>query len=283
MTQGSSHRMKISRVSALRLVSYVAPVVALVALAWQHWQAEPLAHASSQIAVVEQPLIQQLTESPEFQAVTDRTTELGAEEMPAYWQLVRDAEDTSFEELKCQPHVQASYSQLLQSPETFRGQLLQKELNVRRVLAYDVEQGTRPTQRLYEVWGWADDAPGNLYVMVTTELPDGMKIGASVFERAKFCGYFFKLQGYIPAGAEAKLAPRAAPLLIGRMIRGTLPTRSFASEKDWWRIGIGSLLVVSLIGSFVSRAFYFKSAKPAHSDSPATPNDQLFEEWLEQS
>jgi hypothetical protein len=67
------------------------------------------------------------------------------------------------------------------------------------------------------------------------------------------------------------------------MMRGTIPTRSFASEKDWWRIGIGSLLVVSLIGSFVSRTFSIKSPKSAHSDSLTPANDQLFEEWLEQS
>ncbi len=120
-------------------------------------------------------------------------------------------------------------------------------------------------------------------MIVTPDLPAGIKIGASVFERVKFCGYFFKLQGYLPAGVEAKLAPRAAPFLIGRMIRVISPTRAFANDKDWWRIGIGSLLVVSLIGSFVSRTYYFKSEKPAPLENQTAVENQLFEEWLEQA
>jgi hypothetical protein len=201
--------------------------------------------------------------------------------MPAYWQLLTSVEQESFKSLQRKPAVNADFGRLLQSPAAFRGQPLHVNLNVRRILAYEVDGSPLQSKRLYEVWGWLDDAPDQLYVVVTTDLPEGMAVGATVHERAEVCGYFFKLQGYLPAGAETRMAPLAAPLLVGKMIRSVPPKLAFAHEKDWWRVGLGTILIISLAGSFASRSFLVKAPRRV-TKSTDPVEAELFEEWLQE-
>ncbi len=273
--------------NCFRLVTYLAlPVVVLVVLAGQRWQSPVAANLQGETASensLPDELVQRSTvqESPEFQAVTDRTTELGAEEMPAYWQLLASVERETFKSLQRKQVVNADFNSLLQTPATFRGQPMHVQLNVRRILAYEVDGSPLQTKRLYEVWGWLDEQPENLYVVVTADLPEGMIVGATVHERAEVCGYFFKLQGYLPAGAETRMAPLAAPLLVGKMIRSVPPKFAFAHEKDWWRVGLGTILIISLAGSFASRSFLVKA--PRGVTKATDPVEaELFEEWLHQ-
>src|SRR5690606_5379208 len=141
-------------------------------------------------------------------------------------------------------------SHLLQAPQNFRGSALQLTLNIRRVLGYEVTDSTQQFNRLYEVWGWLDGAPEQLVVVVTPELPEGIGVGTTIHERATVGGYFLKLQGYLPAGAETRMTPLAAPLLIGRLEKCRQPQFAFAHNQDWWRLGAGTLLALSLVGSF---------------------------------
>jgi hypothetical protein len=215
-----------------------------------------------------------LAETAEFQVVTDRTTELGAEEMPAYWRLLKEAENTPTEQLQ-QDSREVEFASLMNTPGEFRGQAVQANLNVRRVLAYEVAGSPLESDELYEIWGWRDGEPNQLYVVVTNELPVGMPVGEVVHERAKVFGYFLKLQGYLPAGAEKRMSPLAAPLVLGHVVRCETPRIAFAHGKDWWRVGLGSVLIVSLVGSFVSRSYLVKPPKVA--DSHAARD---FEDWL---
>ncbi len=270
-------------------VRLALPLAVLLVLAWQYQQAPNAKNVenTSRGAIaasgdrLQKSANQDSAEAPEFQAITDRTTELGAEEMPAYWQLLRNAEQESFEQFRRQPAIHADFAKLQENPAAFRGKLMHVPLNVRRILAYEVEESPLKAKRLYEVWGWLDDSPENLYVIVTVDLPPGMSVGASVHERAEVYGYFFKLQGYLPAGGETRLTPLAAPLLVGRMIRSVPPTLAFAREKDWWRMGLGTILIVSLVGSLVTRSYRINtSQRSAILTDPA--DAMLFEDWLQQ-
>jgi hypothetical protein len=217
---------------------------------------------------------------PEFQAVTDRTTELGGEEMPAYWRLLKALERRPIAELTQQSLPCESVDHLLQTPQDFRGHAVQLTLNVRRVLAYEIEGGSQQGKRLYEAWGWLDSKPDQLIVVVTQHLPTDIKVGATVYERAQVCGYFFKLQGYLPAGAQARMSPLAAPLLIGHLEKCPQPQVAFARNQDWWRIGAGTLLVLSLVGSFSRRSRTTLHAHPAIAAIDTARSAHL-ENWLE--
>jgi hypothetical protein len=219
---------------------------------------------------------------PEFQAVTDRTTELGGEEMPAYWRLLDALEHQPFTQLAQQSLPCTNVAHLLQTPQDFRGHALELTLNIRRVLAYDVAGGPEQLNKLYEVWGWLDGAPEQLVVVVTKELPVDMPVGATVYERAHVCGYFFKLQGYLPAEAQTRMSPLAAPLLIGHLEKCAQPQLAFARNQDWWRIGAGTLLMLSLVGSFARRSRTTPHAHPAIKALDTAKSAHL-ESWLEQA
>lgn len=220
---------------------------------------------------------------PMFQAVTDGTTELGLEEMPAYWHLLGKLPIPNPAPLQggSLDGVNATHgpsvNDLLQAPTLFRGETLELTINVRRVLKYDVEENPLKAKQLFEVWGWLDDSPEQLVVVVTDQLPAGMTVGATVFERATVLGRFFKLQGYLPAGAQTTMSPLSAPLIVGRLEISTAPQRVFAHDKDWWRIGAGTVLLISFVGTIYSRSYVAKTPKPQDGQE-----SEMFEAWLDE-
>jgi hypothetical protein len=154
----------------------------------------------------------------EFQAVTDGTLGIQPAEMFAYARLLHWTAEQSFPALQRRAS-QVRLNDLVQFPDKYRGKPLRLRLNVRRVLDYDASDKRLGVPHLYEIWGWTEETQAWLYCVVTTELPQGMPIGASVEEQAQFAGYFFKLQGYYETGAKPRDKPLRAPLLVGRLLR----------------------------------------------------------------
>ncbi len=199
---------------------------------------------------------QQADAAEEFQAVSDGTLGIQPEEMLAYWRLFYWTEHQSLETLEKRVRGKRAFNDFMQFPDKERGKLVRLDLNVRRVLAYDVKQSPFGIKRLYEIWGWTDDSKAWLYCVVTAHLPEGMPIGADVYERARFVGYFFKLQGYHEAGAKPHARPLRAPLLVGRLRRyPSLTEQQQAPGEDWWTLGVvgGMCLFLAGVGLFQYR------------------------------
>ena len=110
----------------------------------------------------------------EFQAVADGTVGLQPEDMLAYWRLFYWSEHQSFAAVQQRAGRPVRFSDLMQSPDKYRGRIVCLDLNVRRVLAYDVEESPVGVQRVCEVWGWSDDSKAWLSAVVTAHLPEGM-------------------------------------------------------------------------------------------------------------
>jgi len=149
----------------------------------------------------------------EFQAVSDGTLSIRPEEMPAYKRLWRWVRSQPLPLLRGRAQSKPTFSDLYQTPERYRGQLVALELHVRRILQEELDG-----MPLYEVWGWTTESKAWPYVAVVMDLPEGMPIGAAVEEEATVVGYFFKLQGYQPADAKPNAPPLRAPLLVGRLV-----------------------------------------------------------------
>ncbi|MGD0517420.1 MAG: hypothetical protein ABSA26_07785 [Thermoguttaceae bacterium] len=211
----------------------------------------------------------------EFQAVTDGGLSIQPEEMPAYNRLLGWVLNQTLSEMRRRAKKEAVFTQFFQSPERYRGQLFELELNVRRILKYTHKELT-----LYEVWGWTEESRSWLYVGVVQDLPKGMPIGSDVYERATLVGYFFKMQGYMEAGAKPRAAPLQAPLFLGRLIwhRSEI-AQTRHSDWSWGLILLAGFVIFLIIrwGLLLRGGRGRLFSPPA---AQAKPGGNPVEDWL---
>jgi hypothetical protein len=217
----------------------------------------------------------------EFQAVTDGTLELQREEMVPYNRIVRWVQDQSFDSLLHRARSDLLFRQLYQSPGKYRGKLVTLELNVRQIVDAGKNDNGVP---LWEVIGWTNESKAWLYWAVVLDLPKDMPTGAHVSEKAKFVGYFFKLQGYHEAGAKPNAAALKAPLLIGRLqwqpVAAAVPTDR-SSQTIWGMAllaGVGAVIALQFAYSALRRQRRANSAR--HHES-GTATSTPIEDWLD--
>ncbi len=211
----------------------------------------------------------------EFQAVADGTLGIPSMENHAYDRLLQWVSNQTIAQMRRRAKKDPVYTQFYQSPEKYRGQLFEFDLNLRRILKYEYNDRT-----LYEVWGWTAESRSWPYVGVVLDLPKGMPIGSDVDEQATMVGYFFKMQGYLEAGAKPRASPLQAPLFVGRLI--CAPTgRLQAKPSDWsWALFLLAGFVIFLIirwGLLLSggRRRLFQTPK-----IQAKPGGKSVEDWL---
>jgi hypothetical protein len=211
----------------------------------------------------------------EFQAVSDGTLSIQREEMAAYHRLLKWTENQPLAEMLKRAKKDSVLTQFYQSPDKYRGQLFTLELNVRRILKYS-DNGIA----LYEVWGWTSESRTWLYVGVVIDLPKGMPIGPDVYENATLVGYFFKMQGYLEAGAKPHAAPLQAPLFVGRLIwRPTEKPQAQHADGFW-----GLFLLIAFLAFITFRWGLLLwdriRRSPAVPAGPAKSNSKAVEDWL---
>jgi len=180
-----------------------------------------------------------------FEAVSDRSP-LAEIEMPAYWKCMKWARAQSFADLRRRASNKFVMTQLWEQPDQYRGKLLLLKLHIKRILDFKASANSAGVTRVYEAWGWTDESKSYPYVVVFSELPEGMKIGADVQEEGVFVGYFLKTLSYTAYNTK-----RSAPLLIGRMMRSTsAAARPVVARHEWfWMVAVGlPLLLVALSG-----------------------------------
>ena len=219
----------------------------------------------------------------EFEVVTDGTLELQREEMVPYNRIVRWVRNQPYEALRRRARTDVVFTQMYQHPEKYRGQIIALDLNVRQVL----DAGDNDDRiHLWEVLGWTTESKAWLYWTVVVDLPKDMPVGPSVYEKAKFVGYFFKLQGYHEAGAKPHAAPLRAPLLIGRLEWKPVkaPQAGDDSSSEWvWGLGLLAVLGLAVGLWFVYYAIRGKPAKKPVTVAGSEAGESVpIESWLEQ-
>jgi hypothetical protein len=218
----------------------------------------------------------------EFQALTDGTLALGREEMEAYDRLVEWVKNQSFARLWSRAKKDVWYTDLYDQPERHRGELLGLELDIRR--ARD-EGESRYGARLHEAWGATAESRGRLYVLLVVDYPKGMPVGHDIHARARFAGYFLKLQGYESGMTRPGDRPEKAPLLIGRLewLPARAPRTDTAAE---WIVGLAVLALVGL--GFLVNYFYRRRHPHPRPYAPAkvvstAEQTMSIDQWLEQA
>jgi hypothetical protein len=191
----------------------------------------------------------------EFQALTDGTLGIQPEEMFAYRRVFGWAQHQSFAAMKQRADKNIRFDDLMRHAGKFRGKLLQIDLDVRQAILVD-GQGLG-VKTVYELRGFSQDSGAWLYFVIVPSLPQGMASGPNIEERVRVEGYFFKLHGYLEAGAKPRAAPLKAPLLIGRAKRLITASEKTASTDNPWlyyaAAGFVLLSFIFTLAQFLSR------------------------------
>ncbi len=178
----------------------------------------------------------------EMQAIGDMTP-LAAEEMPAYWRMVKWAYSKPGDELRKLARTDLQFTHLFQDPDKYRGALVNVKLHVRLMRQNEAAENSAQVTRVYEAWGPSEESQTFPYCVVFVDVPPGIEIKGSCFLDARFVGFFHKKMWYMDAmGVE-----RTAPLLIGRMLYDEAAAKQNQPDEGLnvrWIIGI----VVSLVG-----------------------------------
>ncbi len=183
----------------------------------------------------------------QFEALDDGETLL-AQDMPAYWRLMRWARSLSFSELEERAHKDVPFVKLFDAKELkeHRGELIRLRVHIRRV--FDHPQKTKNSAGVattYDLWGTTDESKSNPYCLVCSELPPEIPVKAEVYAEGIFVGYFLKVLKY--GAADEK--QRGAPLLIGR-IKAVKSGKTLAAAREeglMALVAIGAVILVAAL------------------------------------
>lgn len=143
------------------------------------------------------------------------------------------------------------------------------------MVAWDAPKNPANVSRVYEAWGWTDVSKSYPYVVVFSERPARIRVGADVPDEGIFAGYFLKIMTY-----EAFDKRRAAPLLIGRIQALDRPGRregaSCGIHPVWYWTAGGALVFLLVAGAWNRRP----RARSTVESGPATDSDISVEDWL---
>ena len=220
----------------------------------------------------------------EFQVVTDGTLQIQREEMEPYDRLVEWVKNQSFARLYRRANKGLRYTNLYDDAEKHRGELVALDLEVR---AAEDAGKNRYGVPLCDAWAVTDESRGRLYSLIVVDYPKGMPVGFGIQAKAKFAGYFLKLQGYEPGSAKPGQAPEKAPLLIGRLEwePAAVAAPPIDSRQEWtW--GLGLLAAIGLVlGLHLVYRKWIRRKPPARSAMPTVASGEVIpiEAWLERS
>lgn len=220
----------------------------------------------------------------EFQVVVDGSLTLQREEMEPYDRLVEWVKNQSFARLALRAQKGVWYTDLYDAPDRYRGQVVALNLEIRRAKCVGEN---RYGVTLTEAWGLTDESRGRLYDVIVVDYPEGMPVGYSIYAKAKFVGYFLKLQGYESGGAKPGQALDKAPLLIGRL--EWEPTVVVAppvdTTQEWiWGLGALALAGMVLLVRYIYIKWFRSNPAPRSMISNAASGEVIpIDAWLEQS
>ncbi len=218
----------------------------------------------------------------EYQAISDGTTTLQKVEMVPYERLVFWTKNQPFERMRRLGRGNLLYTHLYDEPAKHRGELVVMDVDVHRAIdAGHARDGTP----LHEVIATTAKSWGRPYFLIVVDYPKNMPLGDKLSEKAKFTGYFLKLQGYEPAETQPGAPIQKAPLLIGRLDwKPPLEVKNDSSME--WLVGLSLLIVIVLVlgvSIIIARLRPRRTAAPRSIATSPAGEVISIESWLEQS
>lgn len=150
-----------------------------------------------------------------FDNVSESHIGIRRDEREAYFAVLAKARDTRLPMLERAARRDLGYFELFNDPESYRGEVVALEGQLRRLIAIPAGDNSHGFETLYEGWLFTEESGTNPYRLVFSRLPEGIPTGERVRLSAKFVGYFFKRTGYQNKTGDLQ----SAPLLLGKTLR----------------------------------------------------------------
>lgn len=216
----------------------------------------------------------------EFQAVTDGGLAIGKEGMFAYNRLVLWVQNQTFARLWQRAKKHLAYTYLYDDAKNRRGQLIALDVDIR--LVRDAGRTDRGVA-LCEAWGAADESLGRLYDLVVVDFPKPVPLDEPMQRRARFAGYFLKLQAYESGLAKPGQRPEKAPVLIGRLEWApTAEPLVDNTQQTLWAAVLLGVVALGAIGWLLFKPRHNARAAPPRMVATSAGEAMPIDQWLEQ-
>ncbi|MEN6449617.1 MAG: hypothetical protein ABFC96_03915 [Thermoguttaceae bacterium] len=223
------------------------------------------------------------TFAEDVQGMTDGAMNQGRLDMFAYNRAADWVKNQSFERLDRRARRDLSYSDLYDQPNKHRGELVSLDVTV--CLTRNGAKNEHDVM-LSEVFATTEESRGRLYDLMVVDYPKEMPKGFNIREKARFAGYFLKLQGYESALTKPGQRPEKAPMLVGRLDWTPPPVApsedAAASDLSTWLWGGAAVAIVALGWAFW---FFDNRRRSRMRVRPLTAepfSGESIDQWLEQ-
>lgn len=155
---------------------------------------------------------------------------------------------------------------LVENPDVYRGHAVSLRGTLRRLTKTDAGKNTSGISTIYEGWLYTADSESNPTVVVFTEKPTGLELGADITEEVRVTGYFYKVYRY-----EAQNGPSTAPMLLAGTIELNPGPRPYVFQP------ISPLVYVIIAGVLVIVGYgVWKAGQPKRIESLLPPEEPKF-------
>jgi hypothetical protein len=159
---------------------------------------------------------------------------------------------------------------IFQHPEAWRGHAVAMSGYLRSLKRYDPGPNDLGINEVYEGWIFTEDSQSNPGVIVFTQKPEGLPLGADITEEIRLCGYFLKMYGY-----QAADTTRKAPLFLAGTVQW-YPARAANTRKPVSTWVYAVLTAVTLIAVW---GLWTAFQRPGRSNPRFSSGGRSFDEY----
>ncbi len=182
-------------------------------------------------------------------------------ELDTYCAMLRYARHTGADVFLKAAQRDLGYSQLINKPKKFRGDVVLVQGRLRRIEKHDAPLALQleGVPFIYEGWLFFNGYSSTPICLLFTELPPGAKVGDKLTLEASFAGYYYKKYRYDAVDQRGKQQRRFAPLLIGRMPEiQVVPVKDEDSASDRQLLWIVMGTVIGTVFAVLALTVWFR-------------------------
>ncbi len=209
-----------------------------------------------------------------------------AEEADSFFGILAHVRDVSQDDLQDAANAEITHAELMDGPETLRGQPVELKGNVHRIKYVPAIENSSGIEATWNIWLLTDDSGIDPYRVVFTEKPDFLPqsidiepnrfVPVSPPMHVKVAGYFFKIEGY-----NTEQGKHDAPVILAKKLRQFIPeytpqVENVSGKLLPYLIGLGAIVgVVALISIWIISRGDKKFASGRLKELTTPPEDDI--------